>query len=112
MSEFTVSIPIAEYDRLRLCEVISKDNYINRLIKLSKAYAETDIEVRTNEDFMHKVKKQNELVSFLNSECFELKKEKALSRYLTFDQIYDSIRGFIDDGTNIKNTIKIDLGFK
>lgn len=72
MNEYTINIPINRYDELRLCELQLKNSYILRLLKLSKEYASLDIENRTNDDFSKKVRKQNELLSFLKSEYFEV----------------------------------------
>jgi hypothetical protein len=72
MNEYTINIPINRYDELRLCELQLKSSYILRLLKLSKEYASLDIENRTNDDFSKKVRKQNELLSFLKSEYFEV----------------------------------------
>ena len=72
MNEYSVNIPISEYDKLRMCELMLKDSYIKRLHKLSTEYASLSIDSRTNEEYCEQVKCQNKLLALLNSEYFQI----------------------------------------
>jgi hypothetical protein len=70
MNEYTVNIPVEEYDKLRLCELQLKKSYTLELVKRAKELASLNIDRFEYADY---ITAQNRLMAFIHSNFFEFK---------------------------------------
>ena len=71
MNEYTVNIPIEEYDRLRKIELIYNSKNKSFFSKIEK-YVNMNIDIKDNFEFCEKVKLQNEIKEIFNNGYYAL----------------------------------------